>query len=251
MSDDPIRPEDEKDALAAELALRVLPPADEAEARAEAERDPDLGARVDAWNARLATLADETRPVEPSPAVWPRVEAALPATAGAAPLAVGANDNERIAFWRRWAVGSTGLLAASLIAVVVLLARPEPVTPVAPAPTAGPVALATLTVADGGAVMTLAYDNDTGTLYLAPTQRLAGDRRVPHLWLMRPDQSVQLVGAVRADGNSRHSLKGTPLSELAGQGAIAVAVSMEAPGHTPAANKPDGEVIASGALQRL
>lgn len=249
MSDDPIRPEDEKDALAAELALRVLPPAEEAEAQGQAARDPDLAARVDAWNERLATLADETRPVQPSPAVWPRVEAGLPAVA--APLAVGANDNERLAFWRRWAVGSTGLLAASLIAVVVLLARPEPVAPAAPAPADGPVALATLTVSDGGAVMTLAYDNDSGTLYLAPSQRLAGDRRVPHLWLMREDQSVQLVGAVPTDGNSRHSLKGTPLSELAGQGAIAVAVSMEAPGHTPAADKPDGEVIASGALQRL
>jgi len=228
-------------ALAGELALRVLSPAEEAAARAREAADPAFAAHVDAWNERLGGLADGIAPVEPSPWVWPRVEAGL------APPAA-ANDNS-IVFWRRWAIGSTGLLAASVAAVIVLLAQPAP-APVA-MPTAPPavIRVATLTLESGAAAMTLAYDSATGELYLAPTTEMAGDTRVPHLWLVMPEGGVQLVGAIDGSTTSRHSL-GQALFGPAGQ-ANAVAVSMEAPGHTPAPNKPDGPVVASGELQRL
>lgn len=232
---------DEDQTLAGELALRVLSPAEEAAARAREAADPAFAADVESWNERLAGLADEIPPVAPSPYVWPRVEAGLPP--------VAANDN-RLAFWRTWAVGSTGLLAASLAAVVVLLAQPSPVPP-APAPEA-PVAVtrvATLTLENGHAAMTIAYDPVSGELYLAPTTEMAGDTRVPHLWLVMPEGGVQLVGAIDGSATSRHNL-GRALSGKAGQ-ASAVAVSMEAPGHTPAPDRPDGPVVASGDLQRL
>ena len=232
---------DEDEALAGELALRVLSPAEEAGARAREASDPAFAAHVDAWNERLAGLADGIAPVEPSPRVWPRVEAGLtPPTA--------ANDNG-VVFWRRWAIGSTGLLAASLAAVVVMLAPPAP----APAPTPGlapaVIRVATLTLESGAAAMTIAYDSATGELYLAPTDKMAGDTRVPHLWLVMPEGGVQLVGAIDGSATSRHSL-GQALSGPAGA-ANAVAVSMEAPGHTPAPDRPDGPVVASGQLQRL
>ncbi|KQY84630.1 anti-sigma factor domain-containing protein [Brevundimonas sp. Root1423] len=233
---------DEDQALAGELALRVLSPAEEAAAREREASDPAFAADVETWNERLAGIADEIPPVAPSPYVWPRVEAGLPP--------VAANDNRRLAFWRTWAVGSTGLLAASLVAVVVLLAQPSPVPP-APAPEA-PVAVtrvATLTLENGHAAMTIAYDPASGELYLAPTTEMAGDTRVPHLWLVMPEGGVQLVGAIDGSATSRHNL-GRALSGKAGQ-ASAVAVSMETPGHTPAADKPDGPVVASGELQRL
>jgi anti-sigma-K factor RskA len=233
---------DENEALAGELALRVLSPEEEAAARAREAADPAFAAEVETWNERLAGMADEISPVAPSPYVWPRVEAGLPP--------VAANDNRRLAFWRTWAVGSTGLLAASLVAVVVLLAQPSPVAP-APAPEA-PVAVtrvATLTLENGHAAMTIAYDPGTGELYLAPTTEMAGDTRVPHLWLVMPEGGVQLVGAIDGSATSRHNL-GQALSGKAGQ-ASAVAVSMETPGHTPAPDKPDGPVVASGELQRL
>ncbi|HST91320.1 MAG TPA: anti-sigma factor, partial [Brevundimonas sp.] len=205
--------------------------------------DPNFAAEVEVWNDRLAGIADQVPSVEPSPWVWPRVEAALPQP-------VAANDNRRLAFWRTWAVGSTGLLAASLAAVVVLLAQPEPVTPVpATAAPATVTRVATLTLETGAAAMTIAYDSATGELYLAPTEAMAGDTRVPHLWLVMPEGGVQLVGAINGAATSRHNL-GAALSGTAGQ-ASAVAVSMEAPGHTPAADKPDGPVVAQGELQRL
>lgn len=231
---------DEDQALAGELALRVLSPDEEAAARAREAADPGFAAHVEAWNDRLAGLADGIAPVEPSPWVWPRVEAGLtPPTA--------ANDNS-VVFWRRWAIGSTGLLAASVAAVIVLLAQPAPAPVATPAPPPV-IRVATLTLESGAAAMTLAYDSATGELYLAPTTEMAGDTRVPHLWLVMPEGGVQLVGAIDGSTTSRHNL-GRALSGPAGH-ANAVAVSMEAPGHTPAPDKPDGPVVASGELQRL
>ena len=218
-------------ALAGELALRVLSPEDEAAARARASAEPAFATHVEAWNGHLGGLADGIDPVEPSAGVWPRVEAGLTPP-------VAANDN-RVVFWRRWAIGSTGLLAASLAAVVMLAAQPVPAA----------IRVATLTLESGEAAMTLAYDAGTGELYLAPTNEMAGDTRVPHLWLVMPEGDVQLVGAIDGSATSHHSL-GRALSGPAGA-AKAVAVSMEAPGHTPAADRPDGPVVARGAFQRL
>ncbi|MDP1913964.1 anti-sigma factor domain-containing protein [Brevundimonas sp.] len=232
---------DEDLALAGELALRILSPEDEAAARAREAADPAFAAHVGDWNERLGGLADGIVSVEPSPWVWPSVEAALTPPAAA-------NDNS-VVFWRRWAVGSTGLLAASLAAVVVLLAQPAPVPIAAPAPPPAVIRVATLTLENGAAAMTLAYDAGTGELYLAPTTEMAGDTRVPHLWLVMPEGGVQLVGAIDGSATSRHHL-GQALFNPAGT-ASAVAVSMEAPGHTPAPNKPDGPVVAQGAFQRL
>jgi len=231
---------DDDQALAGELALRLLSPTEEAAARAREAAEPAFAAHVEAWNERLGGLADGVAPVEPSPWVWPRVEAGLTPPAAA-------NDNS-VVFWRRWAIGSTGLLAASMAAVIVLLAQPAPAPVTAPAAPAV-IRVATLTLESGAAAMTLAYDSATGELYLAPTAEMAGDTRVPHLWLVMPEGGVQLVGAIDGSATSRHSL-GQALSGPAGQ-ANAVAVSMEAPGHTPAPNKPDGPVVASGELQRL
>lgn len=232
---------DEDLALAGELALRVLSPEDEAAARAREASDPAFATHVEAWNERLGGLAEGIAPVEPSPWVWPRVEAGLTPPAAA-------NDNSLV-FWRRWAVGSTGLLVASLAAVVVLLAQPTPAPVAPPAPQPAVIRVATLTLESGAAAMTLAYDAGTGELYLAPTTEMAGDTRVPHLWLVMPEGGVQLVGAIDGSTTSRHNL-GQALFGPAGQ-ANAVAVSMEAPGHTPAPNKPDGPVVAQGVLQRL
>ncbi|MES2860978.1 MAG: anti-sigma factor [Pseudomonadota bacterium] len=234
-------PDDPK-ALAGELALRVLPDAEERLARAREAADPAFAAEVAAWNEHLAAFAEEIRPVQPSPGVWPRVEA------GISPVA---NDNGRAGFWRTWAVGSTGLLAASLVAVAVLIARPAPapIVQTAPAPV-GVTRVATLASPEGGApVIALAYDTATGNLFVIPTGPMnAGG--VPHLWLVKPDGAgVQLIGAIDGSTATKQTLTSV-LADAAGE-AAAVAISIEAPGHTPAADKPDGPVVASGALTPL
>lgn len=241
MTDSPSDPS-EPVALAGELALRLLSPAEEAQARARAAADPAFAAERDAWNEHLAGLADEIAPVAPSARLWPRIQAAISDVA---------NDNGRLVFWRNWAVGSTGLLAASLAAVAVMLSQPAPVAPPAPAqaPTGGVTRVATLALEDGAPAVTLAYDTVTGKLFISPTRQMAGGTAVPHLWLVMPEGGVQLVGAIDGAHAATHSLN-QALNGMAGQ-AQAVAISMEAPGHVPGANKPDGPVIASGELQRL
>ncbi|MDP3405627.1 MAG: anti-sigma factor [Brevundimonas sp.] len=236
---------DDATAVAGELALRVLSPADEARARAREASDPAFAAEVQIWNDRLAALAEEIPAVQPSTDVWPGVEARIGAAAAPA-----ANDNGRAGFWRAWALGSTGLLAASLVAVAVLATRPAPVPVVQPAPVGGVTRIATLSLESGTPAVTLVYDTVTGNLFLAPTAPMDPDAGVPHLWLVRPDGAgVQLVGAIDGSASSRHTLDSV-LAATADQ-ARAVAISMEAPGHTPAADRPDGPVVASGELQAL
>jgi anti-sigma-K factor RskA len=240
---DAVTPEDEHRALAGELALRVLSPEEERAARAREASDPAFAAEVEVWNEHLAGFIAEIPSVQPSPQVWPRVEA------GIAPP-VAANDN-RIGFWRMWALGSTGLLAASLVAVALLITRPAPAPIVEQAPAGGVTRVATIAMTDGGTpVVALAYDTMTGKLFVAPMGQMATGEAVPHLWLVKPDEGgVQLIGAIDGSVASHHQLSEV-LASAAGQ-AVAVAISMEAPGHTPAADKPDGPVVAAGELQAL
>ena len=154
---------DADDVLAGELSLRILPEAEEATARDREQNDPAFAGRVARWNDDLARLADEVAPVRPSEALWARIAAS--AFGG-----VAANDNGKLAFWRRWAIGSTGLLAASLAALAVLVAQPDPV-PEPVAPQGGVTRVATLTLESGTAAVTLAYDAGTGHLFLSPKIR--------------------------------------------------------------------------------
>lgn len=231
---------DADDVLAGELALRVLPQAEEAAARGRERADPAFARRVERWNEDLARLADEVAPVQPTDNLWLRIAAS--AFGG-----VAANDNGKVEFWRRWALGSTGLLAASVAALALLALQPdqtlEPVTP-----QGGVTRIATLTLEDGAAAVTLAYDAGTGHLFLAPTDVMEGDPRVPHLWLMMPDGGLQLVGAFNGTEPATHNLD-APMADMARQ-AMAVAVSMEEPGHTPLA-QPDGPVVAQGEISQL
>jgi len=243
MTDTPIEDPaaDDARALAGELALRVLPADEERTARAREASDPAFAAEVEAWNAHLATFAAEIAPVVPSPGVWPRVEAQIGG---------GANDNGRVAFWRTWAVASTALLAASVAGMAILLARPAPAPVVQSAPEGGVTRVATVSLTEGGTpVVALAYDTATGKLFIAPTTALSREAGVPHLWLVKPEGGVQLVGAIDGSATSRRTLS-TLLADQAGR-ATAVAISLEAPGTTPAPDTPEGPVVATGELQPL
>lgn len=232
--------QEDRDVLAGELALRLLPPAEDAAARARMATDPAFAAEVEAWSERLGALIEQFPMVEPSPAVWARIVASLDAT----------NDNA-VVFWRRWAYGATGLLAASVAALAVVLARPspEPVIIAAPAPEAVVTRVATLTLEGGGTAATLIYDPATQRLFLQPAAPMPAEGRVPHLWLVLDDGAVRLIGPVDEAAASRRTLDAAA-EGFAGR-AQSVAISMEAPGHTPALDRPDGPVVASGEFQPL
>ena len=234
MTDDRRLMEGEEDAvLAAEHALGLLDAAERGLAEARMERDARFAADVQAWRERLAPLADEAPALAPPPGLWPRIEAALDARPAAA------NDNgAAVRLWRRLALGASGLAAASLAAVVLLLARPsEPAAQVA-----------SLNDPAGATVLTAAFDPATGALLVTPGPGLRAAGSVPHLWLVQPDGGVRLVGAVSADRAATHNLP--PALSRQARAATALALSLEPSGRTPV-DRPGGPTVASGAFTEL
>ena len=69
-------PLDENDLLAADYALGVLGGRDLARAEAMVKDSSAFAARVAAWEARLAPMADAVSPVE-APNLFPQIEARL------------------------------------------------------------------------------------------------------------------------------------------------------------------------------
>lgn len=120
------------DLRASHYVLGLLDAAEAAALEARLATDPELVAAVAAWRDRLGELDATAMPIQPSPALWDRVEASLaagpqrqampgrpdPLTRAAVvsrPLPPPAND--RAPFWRRMtglAVAACLLLAAGL-----------------------------------------------------------------------------------------------------------------------------------------
>lgn len=234
----PELPEDE--ALAAEHALGVLNAADRARAEARMARDAGFAAEVEAWRARLSPLLDAIPAVAPPPALWPRIERRLPA-----------NDNAggiwgSVRFLRGATLGSLGLAAASLIAVLMIANRPTPVAPVPP-----PAALlnAKLDTNGGQHLFVAAYDPGRKALLVTSLVAPGGDpRHVHELWLIPADGKPRSLGLV-APGTTREVPMAPEMASLATEGA-SLAVSVEPPGGS-AQDGPSGPVAAAGKLARV
>jgi anti-sigma-K factor RskA len=119
--DDPLTPEEERDALAAELALGLL----EGQARADALQlalsDPRFAARVTAWEAKLSPLHGEWVEAEPGGAVWDGIASRLSRQHSPSVTAI----ETRL---RRWRVGAlaSGAIAAALAVVLIFQPVPAP-----------------------------------------------------------------------------------------------------------------------------
>lgn len=236
---DPDNPADE----AAERALRLKNADADAALGRRAKTDAGFGAEVAAWDERLAPLYDEIAPVQPPATVWPRIAEAI------APNA--ANDNAA-RFWRRWALASTGLLAASAAGLVFLIANPRVERHyVSPTPDFEPVSVATLMSATDPdmPIATITYDPQTGALYVAPTMQMdMGEGQVPTLWLMTPEGGVHRVGGIDPAHAQTHSVP-MDMRPMAAE-APALAVSLEPADH-PDSPTPLGPMVASGEVARL
>jgi anti-sigma-K factor RskA len=236
--------EEAREARAAELALGLLTGDERRAAEAEARRDPAFAEAAAAWAQRFVLIADEVPPRAPPARVWERISHAIgpqpipiePARAAKAARDQGAGAR----FWRAWAVASTGLAAACAAGVVYLATRPPP-EPQHPM-------IATLASPDGAATVVVAFDPDTGALFVSPTPSLQPGQHSPHLWLLEPGGAVRLVGPINPAAPATHSLP-EPLALEALQ-AVGVAVSLEPPGHTPT-DAPGGPVVAQGQFSKL
>ena len=119
------------DLLAAEYVLGALASDERTAAERRLLDNPDLAARVAAWQMRLAPLAEDLAPVAPRPQVWQQIRRSLTA----------ARREPRVPWWRwlglwrGWAGISTAA-ALGLLAMVVTAPSPAPL-------------VAVLTAADG------------------------------------------------------------------------------------------------------
>jgi anti-sigma-K factor RskA len=229
------------EALAAEHALGVLSGRERAAAEARMASDPAFAAAVEAWRDRLAPLAAEIPAVAPGPALWPRIDRALPA-----------NDDGRLVralrIWRGSAIGALALAAASLAAVAVMANRP-PVAALQPAAPAGSLLNASLMSDTGQPMFVVAYDPDREALIVTSLYRPGADPGHAHeLWLIPADGKPRSLGMIAPGASKRMTMAG-PLAPMISEGA-ALAVSVEPPGGSPK-DGPSGPLAASGKLAKI
>lgn len=109
------------DELASAYVLGTLSAARRREVQSRLPNDAALRAAVDVWETRLLPLTGLAEPVEPSPALWTRIENALSPSV-AHPMRAPAKASAwqswwtSLGFWR--AVAATGFVAASVVALL-------------------------------------------------------------------------------------------------------------------------------------
>lgn len=190
MADAVLTPE-ERDGLAAELALGVL----DGDARAAALRrlmaDPNFSpGMIDTWEGRLAALYDAYVPFTPPETLWAGIENRIADSVQPSPAA------GQLRWWRAGALASAAL-AASLALVMVL--RPTPPVPAAPP---AQVAVAQIVGAPDGPMILARYDPASGGLTLRPTG-VAPDRLAPELWIIPADGKPRSLGMIAGGAESR------------------------------------------------
>ena len=170
--DDHLTPTEERDALAAELALGLL----EGQTRADALRlslsDPAFAAQVAAWEAKLAPLHDEWADAQPGAAVWSGIERQL----ADAPTDKVTAIEMRLRRWRAGALLS-GAVAAAL--AFVLITQPVPT----PTPAAPQLAVARIESDAAGPLVLARYNQSNGLMQL----RIHGfepGTLAPELWVI-------------------------------------------------------------------
>lgn len=106
------------DELAAAYVLGTLSAARRREVQARLPTDAALRGAVDGWEGRLLPLTALVEAVEPSPALWIRIENAIAPARVRAPAKASAWQTwwSSLGFWR--AVAATGFVAASVVALL-------------------------------------------------------------------------------------------------------------------------------------
>lgn len=246
MADDtPLTPE-ERDLLAAELALGVL----EGELRALALRlqigDPEFREAVAAWQTRFEPLLHGYGEVE-APDLWQAIEQRLPVSDPQADTAIVTRIESRARAWRFGALGA-GALAAALAAFLVFRTPPAP-----PAPTRVQVAqapepsVARLGEADAPAQFAANYDAATGELRIR-TIKLPQSHLEPELWVIPADNVPRSLGLIAASGSTRVAL--TPALRIHLRDGATLAVTMEPRDGAPH-EAPSTAPVAAGQIHKI
>lgn len=230
--DEPLIPEPDREALAAELALGLL----DGQVRADALRlrlgDPAFAAMVARWEARFSPLYESYAAVEPGD-VWGRIAARL----GDVPVDKIASIEARL---RRWRTGALLSGAVSAALALLLLVQPAPT----PQPAVPQLAVARIESAAEGMVVLARYDRTSGVMRL----RIAGidpSALAPELWVIPAGGDPVSLGQIGRDGAAEIALP-TPHRPLLQDGAT-LAITMEPVSATPHA-APSSAPVATGKI---
>ena len=239
MTDEPMTPE-EREALAAELALGVLDGEDLARARALARSDAGFGRDAGRWSGRLAAMLEEVAPAEAPPGLWSQIEARIGAPSETASNVVLLR--KRVGRWQGIAAGAMAL-AASLALVLVT----QPPRTVAPVETRVPNPLVAM-LADDAEDMKLVASWDPGSrrLIVAASDMAAEPGHSHELWVIPADGTPRSLGTMPSSPRT-HMQLAEAISGQLHRGAT-LAVSVEPAGGSPT-GLPTGPVVASGKLE--
>ena len=231
---------EELDNAAAEYVLGTLPADERARIAARLQREPELRAAVQAWQARLAPL-DETSPAHtPSPEVWRAIERATAAvSASSASLEAPTNVvqlRRRLALWRGGALAA-GALAAGLAGILVFDRFAVP-----PEPRGGRYVAV---VDTGGREPALIAEVDTGTgiIRVRSLTAEAPSGQSLELWHVAENHAPRSLGILQA------SADGQTIQDVATGGPVdgVIAVTLEPEGGSPS-GAPTGPIVYSGRL---
>lgn len=248
-----VRSEDERDLLAAELALGLLTGPERAEAQRLRVSDKTFAIAVDEWAERLAPLAHAVPPVTASAMLWTAIERKLDGTTAANDAATETHDLKQQV--RRWKTSTlmTGAVAAALALALVVRpdAGPAPAPQIAQAPPPAPapapaapqrVAVAQLSAPDGAPLLAASYNAETGELRIRAINLPEG-QKVPELWIIPADGTPRSLGFIRADGTSTVALARPVRGFVDEQPVLAVTLENRDPQPHAA---PTGAILASG-----
>jgi anti-sigma-K factor RskA len=241
MTDDRPLDRDERDLLAAELALGLLTGDDLARAAALTRSDAEFRQLVGRWSGRLSPLLDEIPDAAPPERLWAGIERRIQP-----PSPLPSNVvvlRRRTNFWRAYAAAATAI-AASL--ALVLVTRPPAAPTVQTAPAGAPLA-ATMAAADSQAKLVATWDPSTRSLIVAAAADVPPPSgRAHELWLIPAGGKPLPMGMMPAGRPMR--MRVPPRMDMR-EGAT-LAVSIEPPHGSPT-GLPTGPVIAAGELKRI
>jgi anti-sigma-K factor RskA len=251
-------PGEDMQVLAGEYVLGVLDAAEMRAVRQREARDPALAEAIQAWERRLAPLADTVPPEPPPPALWNRLEAAVAAlpledepplrttvpapvlrapaerlVPGMQPGARGGQRRGRRVWPWQLATGASLALAAG-IAAFAWVNRPQP----------GPVEVAELLPSNAGYPGFVARTEPNGRVMLIAPAAAAPTGRDYELWILPKGEAAPRSLGVLPAGGRQIELANRPTP------GTQIMVSVEQPGGSPT-GKPSDEVVFAGTLDRL
>ena len=183
MSDTPLSPEEDDVALAGEFALRLLSGDEEKQAMERAKTDPKFAALVANWESQLSQLADQIEDVPPRQVLKSEL---MKRAFGETPPS----------FWDRYRILLSGVVAASAIAVAVLVG-----TQLFPAEQ--PTYVAEIMAEDGSIAVTASYFRESKDVLVEVTAGAAPEGRVLQVWGILERQAPVPIGVIPATGKGR------------------------------------------------